>query len=100
LRRRDCGDAARYSEDRGERTHRVVAWPQIDTEFRQLRAFHAARSEARHVERDLPGEAVQILLEKSVSAQVFAILKEMKPIRQIDAAEHMVAGGTYTVPFA
>ena len=24
----------------------------------------------------------------------------MKPIRQIEAAEHMVAGGTYTVPFA
>lgn len=45
-------------------------------------------------------EAVQILLEKSVSAHVFAILKKMKPIRQIEAAEHMVAGGTYTVPFA
>jgi hypothetical protein len=24
----------------------------------------------------------------------------MKPFRQIEAAEHMVAGGTYTVPFA
>ena len=24
----------------------------------------------------------------------------MKPIRQIEAAEHMVAGGTYTIPFA
>jgi hypothetical protein len=24
----------------------------------------------------------------------------MRPIRQIEAAEHMVAGGTYTVPFA
>jgi hypothetical protein len=24
----------------------------------------------------------------------------MKPIRQIEAAEHMVAGGTFTVPFA
>ena len=45
-------------------------------------------------------EVVQILIEKPVSAQVFAILKKMKPIRQIEAAEHMVAGGTYTVPFA
>jgi len=45
-------------------------------------------------------EAVQLLVEKSVSAQVFAILKKMKPIRQIEAAEHMVAGSTYTVPFA
>jgi hypothetical protein len=45
-------------------------------------------------------EVVQILLEKHVSIHVFAILKKMKPIRQIEAAEHMVAGGTYTVPFA
>jgi hypothetical protein len=45
-------------------------------------------------------EVVQILLEKHVSIHVFAILKKMKPLRQIEAAEHMVAGGTYTVPFA
>ena len=45
-------------------------------------------------------EAVQILIDKSVSAQVFAILRKMKAIRQIEAAEHMVAGGTYSIPFA
>jgi hypothetical protein len=45
-------------------------------------------------------EVVQILLEKPVSTQVFAILRKMKPIRQIEAAEHMVAGDTYTIPFA
>jgi hypothetical protein len=45
-------------------------------------------------------EAVQILIEKAVSPQVFAILRKMKAIRQIEAAEHMVAGGTYTIPFA
>jgi len=45
-------------------------------------------------------EVVQILLEKHVSTNVFAILKKMRPIRQIEAAEHMVAGCTYTVPFA
>jgi hypothetical protein len=45
-------------------------------------------------------EVVQILMSKQVSPQVFALLKKMKPIRQIEAAEHMVAGGTYTVPFA
>lgn len=39
-------------------------------------------------------EAVQVLLDKAVSAQVFAILKKKKPIRQIEAAEHMVAAGT------
>ena len=45
-------------------------------------------------------EAVQLLLDKSVSPQVFGILRKMKAIRQIEAAEHMVAGGTYTIPFA
>jgi hypothetical protein len=42
---------------------------------------------------------VQILIDKSVSPQVFGVLRKMKPIRQIEAAEHMVAGGTYTIPF-
>jgi hypothetical protein len=45
-------------------------------------------------------ETVQILVDKPVSPQVFAILRKMKAIRQIEAAEHMVAGGTYTIPFA
>lgn len=45
-------------------------------------------------------EVVQILIDKSVSPQVFGILRKMKPVRQIEAAEHMVAGGTYTIPFA
>jgi prepilin-type processing-associated H-X9-DG protein len=45
-------------------------------------------------------EAVQILMNKQVSPKVFFILRKMKPVRQIEAAEHMAAGGTYTVPFA
>ena len=45
-------------------------------------------------------EAVQVLVDKPVSPQVFGILRKMKAIRQIEAAEHMVAGGTYTIPFA
>jgi hypothetical protein len=45
-------------------------------------------------------EAVQILVDKHVSPKVFSVLRKMKPIRQIEAAEHMVAGGTYTIPFA
>jgi len=45
-------------------------------------------------------EAVQVLVDKPVTPQVFSILRKMKAIRQIEAAEHMVAGGTYTIPFA
>jgi len=60
--------------------------------------------EAIRTKRDLLNgicpEAVQILVNKQVSPKVFSILRKMKPVRQIEAAEHMVAGGTYTVPFA
>lgn len=73
------------------------------TEARIAAALHVSIDSIRTKRDMLNGicpEAVQVLLEKSVSAQVFSILKKMKPIRQIEAAEHMVAGGTYTVPFA
>ncbi len=56
------------------------------------------------VKRDLLNgicpKVVQLLLNKSVSPQVFGILRKMKAIRQIESAEHMVASGTYTIPFA
>jgi hypothetical protein len=59
--------------------------------------------ESIRIKRDLLNgicpEVVQILIDKSVSPQVFGVLRKMKPIRQIEAAEHMVAGGTYTIPF-
>jgi hypothetical protein len=45
-------------------------------------------------------EAVEILRNRDVSPAVFAYLKKMKPIRQIEAAEHMRATGTHTVRFA
>jgi hypothetical protein len=44
-------------------------------------------------------EAVEILKTKTVTANAFAILKKMKPVRQIEAADHMVAHGTYSVKF-
>jgi hypothetical protein len=60
--------------------------------------------ESIRIRRDLLNgicpETVQILVDKPVSPQVFVILRKMKAIRQIEAAEHMVAGGTYTIPFA
>ena len=45
-------------------------------------------------------EAVEILRNSDVCAGVFAALKKMKPIRQIEAAEQMHATGTYSVRFA
>jgi hypothetical protein len=70
----------------------------------RIAAALAVSLESIRVRRDLLNgicpEVVQILIDKSVSPQVFGILRKMKPVRQIEAAEHMVAGGTYTVPFA
>lgn len=45
-------------------------------------------------------EAIEVLRNNDVSPVVFAALKKMKPIRQIEAAEHMHATGTYTIRFA
>jgi hypothetical protein len=45
-------------------------------------------------------EAIEILRNSHMTADAFAVLRKMKPIRQIEAAEHMAAGGTYTVLFA
>jgi RepB plasmid partitioning protein/ParB-like nuclease domain len=44
-------------------------------------------------------EAVEILRNSHITAPAFAVLKKMKPVRQIEAAEHMTASGTFTVPF-
>lgn len=90
--------------------------PAIAQHFMLLQALKAGLTEARiataldvslesiRLRRDLLNgicpEVVQILIDKSISPQVFGILRKMKPIRQIEAAEHMVAGATYTIPFA
>src|SRR5579872_2582928 len=46
------------------------------------------------------GEAVAILRNKNVTANAFAVLRKMKPLRQIEAAERMVASGTFSISFA
>jgi len=45
-------------------------------------------------------EAIEILRNSHMTADAFAVLRKMKPIRQIEAAEHMLASGTYSVVFA
>jgi hypothetical protein len=45
-------------------------------------------------------EAVQLLRHRPVSIEVFSILRKMKPVRQVEAAEHMIAGLTFTTRFA
>jgi hypothetical protein len=45
-------------------------------------------------------EAIELLRNSHMTADAFAVLRKMRPIRQIEAAEYMLAGGTYTVIFA
>jgi len=45
-------------------------------------------------------EAIELLRNSHMTADAFAVLKKMKPVRQIEAAEYMLSGGTYTVLFA
>ncbi len=45
-------------------------------------------------------EVIEILKEKDLPASGFSLLRKMKPFRQIEAAEHMVASAKYTLSFA
>lgn len=45
-------------------------------------------------------EAAEILKTKRVSLGVFAVLKRMKPMRQIEVAELLTDTGNYSVPYA
>jgi hypothetical protein len=45
-------------------------------------------------------EVVELLRDRHMNAQVFAIFRRMKPLRQIEAAEHMIASNTFSVTFA
>jgi hypothetical protein len=45
-------------------------------------------------------EAIEILRNSHMTADAFAVLRKMKPMRQIEAADYMFAGGNYSVIFA
>jgi len=45
-------------------------------------------------------EAIEILRNTPITAPALALFKKMKPVRQIEAAEHMYASGTFTMTFA
>jgi ParB-like chromosome segregation protein Spo0J len=45
-------------------------------------------------------EVVEVLKDKSVNPNTFEVLRKMKPMRQIDAAELMTTAGNYTASYA
>lgn len=49
---------------------------------------------------DICPEAIALLQDKHVALKTLALLKKVKPIRQIEIAEIMVAAGTYSLTYA
>lgn len=73
------------------------------SEERIAKALNVNVAEIRRKRKLLDGicpEAAEILKEKHVPINTFAQLKKMAPLRQIEAAELMVAMNKYTVPYA
>jgi ParB-like chromosome segregation protein Spo0J len=44
-------------------------------------------------------EVVNLLEGRRLTARAFSALRKMKPLRQIESAEHMIASNNFTVPF-
>jgi RepB plasmid partitioning protein/ParB-like nuclease domain len=95
---------------------RVNHVPPIMQHFMLLRALENGVSEKRLAEalsvevenirkkkdmlRGICPEAVELLRHRHVAIEVFTILRKMRPVRQIEAAEHMIAGATFSTKFA
>jgi hypothetical protein len=54
----------------------------------------------RHLLDGICAEVAQILKDKHIAMQTFTELKQMMPLRQIEAAELMVAMNKYTISYA
>lgn len=54
----------------------------------------------RRMLQDICPEAVELLKDKQVAREALTLLKRVKPLRQIEMAEIMVAAGTYTAVYA
>lgn len=72
-------------------------------EERIASALNLAVKTVRHNRLLLQGicpEAVELLRDKHVAQETLALLKRVKPLRQMEMAEVMVASGTYSAPYA
>jgi hypothetical protein len=66
---------------------------------RVLRVDVASIRQKRDLLNGICKESTEILKNKRVSYGVFSILRKMKPIRQIEVTELLVATGNYSVPY-
>ena len=44
-------------------------------------------------------EAVELLRDRKLNVNVFALMRKMKPLRQVEVAEHMIANSTFSFMF-
>lgn len=44
-------------------------------------------------------EAVELLRDYKLNANIFLVMKKMKPLRQVDVAEHMIANSAFSLTF-
>lgn len=96
--------------------HKVNRLSTIQEHFMILRAIERGVSEERIAEtlnvniakirekRDLlkgiTSEVVELLKDKRISPRAIAVLRKLKPMRQIEATELMVSANNFTVPYA
>jgi ParB-like chromosome segregation protein Spo0J len=65
-----------------------------------LKVDVATIREKRDLLNGICKEAVEILKNRHVSLGVFSLLRKLKPMRQIEAADLLVATGNFSVPYA
>ena len=56
--------------------------------------------EKRDLLKGITPEIVELLKDKRISPRAMSVLRKMKPMRQIEATELMVAANNFTVPYA
>jgi hypothetical protein len=44
-------------------------------------------------------EAVELLRDYKLNANIFSVMRKMKPLRQVEVAEHMIANSAFSVTF-
>lgn len=66
---------------------------------RSLRVDISVIRRKRDLLKGICEEAIDLLQTRKVSGNVFALLKKMKPLRQVEAAEHMIASSIYSATF-
>lgn len=53
----------------------------------------------RNMLNGICNEAVEMLRDYKLSAKVFSVLRKMKPLRQVEVAEHMIANSAFSYTF-